>query len=830
MYKRILAVALAMAMILGLAGVALAASPFPDTEGIPEEVDVALLKTLGLVKGDDLGNFNPDDSITRAEFCAMIVRALGLENAASYLATPTQFPDVGPNAAWAYGYINVAVTKGVIKGYPDGSFKPSDPVSEAEALTMIMRALGYKDSLPGNWPLNYIIEGAKDTVGLVKAGFIPNVSATRAFVAGMMATMLDCKPVTEPDPDKNPGTFTPATATFKEGVLGVETGPDGLVTAVDKTNSKITIGGEPYDYDSSVVVSGKVSAVGDLPGYKVTTVIKATGGKIIFIATSVKDYISGKVTAVDVVNGTLTVAGTVYTADSTEFHATKNAEALEGSVANKLVALVNTTANVWLNNNGKVYRVEARYLDQAGKVIANKSVETTASGAVYKLSFDGTTYIPLDSAVTISRNGVAADWAALKVEDNCDYALVSGKIVWLDAWNQVVEKALVTAKYQLGSTTKQIVATVGGESVTYTCTDAGYTAVATVNTYWDLYLDRDGKVYAAVDKSSAIGKVSGIIAGTSIRTTVENSTTKVVYEVTLSDGTSLIVPLAADYNLKKNNTTVTITDPAATLVNDFVVGDGISADKSVAGTVSAVRLYSKAFKGMAAYDSTNGLKVTPSGGTQSDRIDITFAAPVTLNGVAAALESINGKIVTVTWDPATGKAIKVQGVLFAYDAASAVKQITSDSDGDYSFVLVSGHTASMDSEAIVVKDGVASTLSAIVLGDKVKYASNGFYIEVESDETKPALDGSVTAIWDGVDKYTVTIKFKEEVQPPTVWIAGDKVVFTSDETSDYITWEWESGEEDSKPGSISVVITAKDFAGNEFISSPLTVEVEDVTP
>jgi hypothetical protein len=58
MLKKILATALAAAMIFGLANMAFAAPVFPDTAGVENEADIAKLKALGIVKGDDLGNFN----------------------------------------------------------------------------------------------------------------------------------------------------------------------------------------------------------------------------------------------------------------------------------------------------------------------------------------------------------------------------------------------------------------------------------------------------------------------------------------------------------------------------------------------------------------------------------------------------------------------------------------------------------------------------------------------------------------------------------------------------------------------------------------------------
>ena len=823
MLKRILAVALAAAMILGLASVTFAASPFPDTAGIEEEETIALLKTLGLVKGDDLGYFNPNDTITRAEFCAMIVRALGLEAAAGYLSTPTVFPDVTPAQAWAYGYINVAVTRGIIKGYPDGTFRPQGPVTQAEALTMIMRALGYKDSLPGDWPLDYIMAGASDTVGLVEAGFVPNASATRAFVAKMIGTMLGCKLVSE-DKD-NPGEFTVTEKVFGKEKLGVDfaTAPSGMVTAVSTTDKTITIGGTPYGYDAAVVVYG-VDSVSALKGYQVTTV-KNSKGKIIFVSTKGIEYITGKVAAVDVANETITIGETKYDVAS-GLVATKNGVELTGSVANKLVALAGTTANAWVNDDGEVYKIEARYLDVQNKVIEKKTVAVDMSGTVYKLKFQSdTNEYQLAKEVVISRNGLAAGWANLEKGDSCDFALEDGKIVWLDAWNQVVEDALITARYQSGST-KQIVATVNGVSTTYVCTDAGFTAVSKVNAYYDLYIGRDGKVYGGTETTDEVLAVSGTIAGLSIETTVVNGSAKTAYKVVLNDGSSIVVPLAEHWTgVKKDNADLTVdSDLAKYFTDHFKVGDGISADRKADGSVTAVRLYSANLKGTVTV--TDGKFKIGDGVVSSGDIELASGAEVTFNGAKASLSELHTKKARVTWDIAKGVATKVQGYEFASETPTAVIGI-SESEGAYKFTVRNSSLTLEESskDAVVIRDGAAAKLSDIALGDKICFSTNGEYIEATSDTEAPELDGKVTAVFD-TDKVTVTIKFDEEVQPPTVWINGVKDELTDANTTDYITWKVDVSA-DTKPATVSVALTAKDYAGNVLNATPGLISVSE---
>ncbi|MCL6581727.1 MAG: S-layer homology domain-containing protein, partial [Firmicutes bacterium] len=139
------------------------------------------LTTLDLLRGFPDGTFRPGETITRAQFCAVAVRALGLETAAEYAAGATMFPDV-PATHWASGYINIAVDQGIIKGYTDGTFRPEAPVSYVEALAMLVRVLGYDPAVRGSWPTNYLVKSFE--LGISKGvSFSANAPATRGDVA-----------------------------------------------------------------------------------------------------------------------------------------------------------------------------------------------------------------------------------------------------------------------------------------------------------------------------------------------------------------------------------------------------------------------------------------------------------------------------------------------------------------------------------------------------------------------------------------------------------------------------------------------------------------------
>ena len=131
------------------------AKTLKDIEGTKYEASVNLLQELGIVDGYQDGTYKPNNTVTRAELAKLIIVSLGRESAADSLKGSTDYSDVVANS-WASGYINCCNTLGIIKGYPDGTFKPNNTVTYAEAATMLLRALNYTRELEKEkWPTGY---------------------------------------------------------------------------------------------------------------------------------------------------------------------------------------------------------------------------------------------------------------------------------------------------------------------------------------------------------------------------------------------------------------------------------------------------------------------------------------------------------------------------------------------------------------------------------------------------------------------------------------------------------------------------------------------------
>lgn len=186
--KKVLSLVLAMAMILSSFSFALALPS--DVEGTDYANAVGRLEALDIIVGYEDGTFKPDNSITRAEFAAIAIRALGMEDIAIDSVANTKFADVR-GTHWASGYINLATAQGIIVGYPDGTFKPEAQVTYSEAIAMLVRLLGYEPALNSNvWPSNYLTKASE--IGLtLGVKFNYNDPAKRGVVSILADKALD---------------------------------------------------------------------------------------------------------------------------------------------------------------------------------------------------------------------------------------------------------------------------------------------------------------------------------------------------------------------------------------------------------------------------------------------------------------------------------------------------------------------------------------------------------------------------------------------------------------------------------------------------------------
>ena len=168
--KRILSLTIVFIMTATMALTAVSAATLPnDVIGTKYEEAVELLNALNIMVGDDTGEFRLEDPIKRSEVAKIATAISGLTEVAESTKTQANFPDVSASH-WANGYINVSQAQGFVIGDDTGKFRPDDNISFAEAVTIMMRALGYDPAAKSNggFPTGYLVTAG--SAGLFKGG------------------------------------------------------------------------------------------------------------------------------------------------------------------------------------------------------------------------------------------------------------------------------------------------------------------------------------------------------------------------------------------------------------------------------------------------------------------------------------------------------------------------------------------------------------------------------------------------------------------------------------------------------------------------------------
>ncbi|MCR8656037.1 S-layer homology domain-containing protein [Paenibacillus endoradicis] len=175
---------------------------FTDIDNSWAKAAIERAVALKLVTGYTDGTFKPNQEVNRAEFTAIIVRAMKLEAAKGEV----KFADADKIQGWAKEFIQQAVEAGILTGYNDNTFRPTGNITRTEAAVMIVRALGLElvseDELTfadaSNIPAYaraYVATAVKYglVVGYSNNTFGPEKVATRADAITLALRALDYK-------------------------------------------------------------------------------------------------------------------------------------------------------------------------------------------------------------------------------------------------------------------------------------------------------------------------------------------------------------------------------------------------------------------------------------------------------------------------------------------------------------------------------------------------------------------------------------------------------------------------------------------------------------
>lgn len=224
-----------------------------DVQGTKYQIAVENLVGMGVLSGYSDGTFQPENKVNRAEMATMLVKTI-YKSSFENMQTPP-FTDVLNH--WAEDYINIVYNLGIVNGVTPAQFMPANPVTYAQAATMIVRALGHTDAqLGGTWPGNYmnkaaelglfdeIDEQGKENQEAIRGDIALMLSAVAQPIRDKYYDMIEEMPKDPADNGK--------LADFSGRAIGLpitvaaELGPDG--GAVDEL--EFLMGGETYYLNS----------------------------------------------------------------------------------------------------------------------------------------------------------------------------------------------------------------------------------------------------------------------------------------------------------------------------------------------------------------------------------------------------------------------------------------------------------------------------------------------------------------------------------------------------------------------------------------------------
>jgi len=169
---------------------------YSDTHGEA----IAYLKENNIVGGYPDGSFKPGGTLNRAE----AVKILLVGNKIQAQVRNNSFPDV-PADSWFLPYVTTAASRGIVKGYTDGEFKPGNTISRAEFLKVAIKTAGfdpvpptenpYSDVEKDQWFAPYVaFSKEQDLIDLKQGGYwVPSQPITRGEAATVIYKLSKIK-------------------------------------------------------------------------------------------------------------------------------------------------------------------------------------------------------------------------------------------------------------------------------------------------------------------------------------------------------------------------------------------------------------------------------------------------------------------------------------------------------------------------------------------------------------------------------------------------------------------------------------------------------------
>ena len=151
--KKVLSLFLIIAVLATMVIIPVSAKEFNDIQYSKNEEAIEELCNLGVIEGYGSDRFRPYKTLTRAEACTMVVRAM-VEDDLIYSSNSNYFNDVSRDS-WYRVYVDTAYRNDLMHGHGHNRFDPNSEVTYIQFATIVLNMLGYNcPELPGEWPGN----------------------------------------------------------------------------------------------------------------------------------------------------------------------------------------------------------------------------------------------------------------------------------------------------------------------------------------------------------------------------------------------------------------------------------------------------------------------------------------------------------------------------------------------------------------------------------------------------------------------------------------------------------------------------------------------------
>ena len=795
--KRALSLLLSSTMVIGMMVMGSSAASYTDVTSEENVEAIEVLKAVGVMTGDENGNFNPDKQVTRAEMAVVMANLLDLK-VEDFKGASLPFTDV---PEWAVPYVAACYADGITAGISATEYGSNDSVTTAQAALMMMKALGYfqyTSDFGSDWQLATVKQGTKIALfDGIEAG--ASEAMSRNDVAQIALNTLEANVVEAEGSDGiSIGDITIGSS-IKYVDLKVDTtaGKNAYALAFGgsaATETTVQLGEQLFkgDLEKNAGQSDTLSRPASKWMYKDEEVC-SVADEAVLVYTSAQD-------AEDVADD-LDGYKIINTAD--ENKAISVNTAVENATTGNIVKTNTVPSALSINNvaassaiadlTGNGVAVEIYATD---KVITDIIVvNTTLTSVSTKISTSGKESITVSGCTKVTLEDNEELYNALKDFDvDDDILVIKNGTTLLEV---VGAPQAVTGDYTRLSGTKY---TIGGTA--YEAAKS-YTTMSTdinnLGTSYDLLLDQYGYVVKAeatssdssdyafiVDTETEGNKVSGekylaqlvFADGTKAWVEVDEFNGDEVEAITtLSDEENNFVSYVKNsdgtYDLKTTGLTTTPYSPTDTGTTGSL-DNGDATYGIVKGKVQFLTKYAYTDN----WDNGTAQSVTGSSKTIFVyNVDDKLTAYTGIANAPSTEKNLTTTIYTLTKDGVVEMVYVVtdelsgstaSDLVYITDATPDSVYVDADTDAYYEFEAI------VDGEVTTVKAAASNTFSDVGLFNVTKYDSNGYIKEVEAvDSTEGEFvvptDETAIAIKDGVitvdtsdyyvlaDEYTIYV-------------------------------------------------------------------------